>query len=291
MLQMVKNSLFAAVLLLLLSSCDKLDLKGLIMPTGDVVNERFEQSLSMHSDKPYSSVNVNETYSFYVSTDPHVSDEGKNIKTFATKLRNDSDASFGIVLGDCIDKRGSMPVYLNAITFDAEEQEYNKPIYSIIGNHDLYFSGWNDFRDLVGPSVYSFEVNHTSGKDIFIALDSGNGTHGSKQLQWLRNFLTSNRDKYRHCIVMTHTNFFYTDNSQNSSGNIPMEELMMLLNLFTDNDVTICLQGHDHHREDLTFGGVRYTIVGTIRDEVENPEYLCITLSDSGVEYEWKYIN
>ena len=291
MLQMVKNSLFTAILLLLLSGCDKVDLKGLIMPTGDVVDERFEQSFEMHSGEPYSLLNVDEAYSLYVCTDPHVSDEGKNIRAFATQLRNDKDISFGIVLGDCIDKRGAMPAYLDAIAFAPEEQQYNKPIYSIIGNHDLYFSAWNDFMELIGPSVYSFEVDHTSGKDIFIALDSGSGTHGSKQLEWLRDFLAANRDNYRHCIVMTHTNLFYTDKSQNSSGNLPMDETMMLMDLFSRHRVTICLQGHDHFREDLTFGGVRYTIVGTIRDEFEKPEFLCIRLSDDGVEYEWKYIN
>ena len=56
------------------------------------------------------------------------------------------------------------------------------------------------------------------------------------------------------------------------------------------HNVTLCLQGHDHTREDLTFGGVRYTIVGTVREEAEQPEYLVISVSDSGVEYEWNYL-
>ena len=290
MLQMVKNSLFTLLLLLLFAGCDKVELKGLIMPTGDMVNERFEQSFEMHSGKPVATVDLNESYSVYVCTDPHVSEEGKNISRFATMLRNDDDISFGIVLGDCIDKRGAMPVYRNAIVFDAATQQNDKPIFSLIGNHDLYFSSWNDFKELIGPSVYWFEVGHTSGKDIFITLDSASGTHGRKQLEWLRDFLASCRAGYRYCIVMTHTNIFYTDMSQNSSGNLPMEETMSLLDLFSEHKVTLCLQGHDHFREDLMFGNVRYTIVGTIRDEVENPEYLCIRFSDKGVEYDWEIL-
>lgn len=65
---------------------------------------------------------------------------------------------------------------------------------------------------------------------------------------------------------------------------------MALLDIFTKNNVTLCLQGHDHHREDLTFGGVRYTIVGTLRDEVSNPEYLRVRILKEGVEYEWNGI-
>ena len=290
MLQVVKKYFCETLSLLLLCGCDKVDFKGFIMPTGDVVNSRFEQSLNMHSGNPLASVAAAESYTFYVCTDPHVSDGSKNIKTFATLLRGDDAASFGVVLGDCIDKRGSMPLYRDAIAFDAEVQQCDKPVFSAIGNHDLYFSGWDDFKKFIGPSVYYFEVTHTSGKDVFIILDSASGTHGHKQLEWLRKFLSAHRNEYRHCVVVTHTNMFYSDNSQAFSGNIPIDETIMLLNLFREHKVTLCLQGHDHFREDFVFAGVRYTVVGTIRDEVENPEYLCITLSNEGVRYDWKLL-
>ena len=67
-----------------------------------------------------------------------------------------------------------------------------------------------------------------------------------------------------------------------------LEETALLADLFSRNKVTLCLQGHDHYREDLTLDGVRYTIVGSIRDEAENPEYLAITMSNSGAEYSWE---
>lgn len=290
MLQMVKKYFYVATLLLLMCGCDKIELKGLVMPTGDVVNSRFEQSVNMHSNKPVACVNAAESYVFYVCTDPHISDEYNNLKSFATQLCANTAAPFGVVLGDCVDRRGAMPVYKEAITYDAVEQLNDTPIFSVIGNHDLYFSAWDDFRKLIGPSVYWFEVAHTSGKDVFITLDSASGTHGSKQLEWLKNFLAKHRKEYRYCVVMTHTNMFYTDNSQTSSGNLPMEEVMMLLDLFAKHKVTLSLQGHDHHREDLTFNGVRYTIVGTIRESAERPEYLCVSFSDEGVKYDWKYI-
>ena len=287
---MVNKNAALFLLLLLLCGCEKIDFKGFIMPTGDAVNSRFEQSLEMNNSKPVACIEADESYLFYVATDTHINDNTCTLDSFVNALRNDAGASFGVMLGDCIDKRGCMSVYLDAITHKPDVQKYPTPIFSVIGNHDLYFSGWEDFRELIGPSVFWFEVKHSGGKDIFISLDTASGTLGSKQTKWLHEFLAKERGKYRHCIVVTHTNLLYTDRSQNSSGNMPMEETQALLELFGEYNVLLCLQGHDHHREDITFDGVRYTIVGTIRYEVEKPEYLCIRVSKNGAEYDWRYV-
>ena len=290
MLQVVNKKIYLCLLAVLLCGCDKIDFKGLIMPTGDTVDSRFEQSFKMHKSKPIAGIDTESTYCFYVATDAHISDDTSNLNTFATALRNDNNAAFGVILGDCINERGCLPVYLDAITYNADEQQYPTPIFSAIGNHDIYFSGWDNFCKLIGPSVYWFEVNHEEGNDIFITLDSANGTLGTKQLNWLRDFLAKERVNYRHCIIFTHTNLLFTDNSQVSSGNMPMEETMELLELFGKHNVTLCLQGHDHYREELMFKDVQYTIVGALRCDIEKPEYLCIRISDSGLEYDWRYI-
>ena len=256
------------------------------MPTGDVVNSRFEQSLALHGSKPVANLSAEEEYLFYVCTDPHISSTTNNLRRFVGDFRSDPEALFGIVLGDCIDSLGSMPTYVEAINHLANTRP--SPIFSLLGNHDLYFSQWHDFRDLVGPSHYWFEVSHSAGKDIFLALDTASGTLGVRQMGWLREFLAQHRDDYRHCIVVTHANIFYNDNSQRTSGNLPLDETMELLDLFDNHDVLLCLQGHDHHRDDLSFRGVRYTIVGTLRDEYPKPEYLCVRISGNDIEYQWR---
>lgn len=288
MLQMVSRIIGTATLALLLVGCDRVDFKGFIMPTGDVVNSRFEQSLALHGSEPVATLNADGEYLFYVCTDPHISTTTDNLRRFVGDFRSDPEALFGIVLGDCIDQLGSMPIYVEAINHLADTRP--SPIFSLLGNHDLYFEQWNDFRDLVGPSHYWFEVSHGAGKDLFLALDTASGTLGERQMGWLRTFLADNRKEYRHCIVITHANIFYNDTSQNTSGNLPLDETMALLDLFDRYDVLLCLQGHDHHRDDLMFRGVRYTIVGTIRDEVDNPEYLCIRISGDNMEYNWQEI-
>jgi 3',5'-cyclic AMP phosphodiesterase CpdA len=286
MLQMVNKNIGILGVALLLLGCDRVDFKGFVVPTGDLVDRRFEQSFELHNEAPIACIETPEEYLIYVGTDPHISDTTRNLDTFVADLRSDTSASFGILLGDCIDKIGSMPIYAEAIAQKNPEQDL--PIFSVLGNHDTYFSQWDKYREHLGPSVYWFEVAHPAGKDLFVALDTANGTLGRLQMAWLRDFLPTHRAEYRHCIIITHTNIFYTDNSQNTSGNLPIEETMAVLDIFTKNNVTLCLQGHDHHREDLTFGGVRYTIVGTLRDEVANPEYLCVRILKSGFAYEWR---
>ncbi|MBO7300915.1 MAG: metallophosphoesterase [Tidjanibacter sp.] len=288
MLQMVSRKIGILGAIILFVGCDKVDFKGFFVPTGDIVNKRFEQSFDLHGGKPIAQIEAADSYLFYVCTDPHIGGTTNNLSSFVADLRSDPLASFGLVLGDCIDRLNCMPIYAEAIA--PKDPEKDVPILSVLGNHDTYFSQWDKFREEVGPSVYWFEVTHPSGKDLFISLDSANGTLGSLQMEWLRGFLPQQRNTYRHCIIITHTNIFYTDNSQVTSGNYPYDETMALIELFAKNNILLCLQGHDHHREDLTFDGVRYTIVGTLRDEVSDPEYLCVRISSEGTEYEWREI-
>lgn len=290
MLQMVRWFICAGLATMLCTSCDVLDIKGMFVPTSDMVNTRFEESMELTEGKPIAHIEAEESYQIYVCADTHIDDAYNNLREFTTLMRNNPEAPFGIVLGDCIDRRNVLPRYLEGIEHDAESQPYNTPIFSVLGNHDLFFSGWENFVELIGPSVYWFEVEHSSGRDLYITLDSASGTLGKQQMEWLEEFLTTERAKYRHCIVLKHTNLFYPDNSQNTSGNMPLEESAVIFEMFSKHNVTLCLQGHDHTREDLTFGGVRYTIVGTIREEAEQPEFLVISVSDSGIEYEWNYL-
>lgn len=289
MLQVVRRaSLLLAVVLL--AGCQTIDFKGLVAPTGDVVDSRFEQSMQLNAGMPKTTIEAAESYLFYVSADPHIDATFGNLREFATRLRNDSQARFGVVLGDCTDRRNVLANYVEAIAYVEGEQVFDYPIFSVIGNHDLFFSGWDEFCKMLGASVYWFDVECGGGRDLFLVLDSASGTMGRLQIDWLQAFLSAERSKYRHCVVLTHTNLFYTDNSQTGSGNLAIEETALLTEMFSRHRVALCLQGHDHYREDLSFGGVRYTIVGTIRDEAEKPEFLVVEMSDKGVEYRWVYL-
>ena len=290
MLQMVKHILLIISSIALCSCNNHFQFKGFLMPTGDAVDRRFNESMEMHQDLKLETVPAQDEYSFYVATDPHVNKTHENLSIFNDAMRNDMSASFGVVLGDCIDVKDNLPKYLEALAYDSEKHSADPRIFHITGNHDLYFDGWDDFKNQIGPSVYWFDVIFSGGKDLFISLDSATGTLGNLQTRWLRSFLSENRQDYRHCIILTHVNIFYTDNSQVTSGNLPIEETYSLIDFFGRQNVTLVLQGHDHHREDLTYDNVRYTVLGTIKDGTEIPEYLIVHVDKEGARLEWRFI-
>ena len=285
---MVKRSLAVLLCTAAVSACSHLDLKGLFMPTGDGVEKRFEQSLEMNKDLNAGHIQVQEDYIFYVATDPHIDQTSVNLSQFNDTFRNDSEAAFGVILGDCTDVRDNLDKYLEALAYNPQAHEYNHKVYHTLGNHDLFYNGWVDFKEKAGPATYWFEAVFEGGKDLYICLDTATATLGSKQTKWFRSFLTEHRQDYRHCIILTHTNFFYTDNSQVSSGNMPIEESLSLIDFMGRQNVTLVLQGHDHYREDLTYDNVRYTILGAISDKTEAPEYLKVKMTQEGAQLDWQ---
>lgn len=282
---------FTILMILFASSCSHIDIKGLFLPTGDNVQSRFEQSAEMNEGLNAGAMETDENYVFYVATDPHVDQTHNNLSVFNDALRNDTDALFGVILGDCIDIRDNLPRYLEALSYDSERHTHNPQIYHVLGNHDVFFDGWEDFKKMVGPSVYWFEVVFADGKDLYITLDTATGTLGRKQTEWFKTFIEKNRSGYRHCVILTHTNFFYTDNSQVCSGNMPIEECFALIDFLGRHNISLVLQGHDHYREELVHKNVIYTVLGAITDESESPEYLRVQATPEGVHLDWHIIS
>ena len=289
------RKLFIALMVAMLCSCsDTFQVMGLLFPLGDVVDDRFEQSLVITEDNPVAIYNsTTDAYSFYVCTDVHIKTTANRFTQYLNTLRNDSSAHFGIILGDYTSKHSMLPLFLDTLSYNPATQRYNQDIHLVLGNHDTYFAGWDEYREKIGPSVYYWVMNTTDGNDLYIVLDSATGTLGSKQYDWLKNFLAAHRHLYRHCIVCTHTNMFYTDNTQTTSGNVPIEEVLSLVDLFDKYRVTLVLQGHDHYREDVVVEDVRYTIVGAIADtHTGTPaEFLRVDVSHDGINYEWYLIH
>lgn len=287
MLQMVKRWIIICLACLLLNGCEKYNFISMVIPPGDLVNSRFEQSMRITQGKAVAQIEAADDYMFYVCTDTHIDETSINLGAFNSILRNDNDATFGVMLGDAIDRRDNLPRYLEAIKFNPEIHKFDYTIFNVIGNHDVYFNGWEDYKSLIGPSVYWFSVKTPSYSDLYITLDSATGTLGKKQFDWLKSFLAANRNQYRHCIVFTHVNILYSDLSQLVTSNLPMDETFALLEVFSKYRVELVLQGHDHYRDDQMFNGVRYTVVGTIEDSVDNPEYITVFVNDDNIDLNW----
>jgi hypothetical protein len=89
-------------------------------------------------------------------------------------------------------------------------------------------------------------------------------------------------------VILTHTNFFYTDNSQTGSGNMPIEESISLIDFLGRQIVSLVLQGHDHYREEIIYGNVSYMVLGAIADRIKSPEYLRVEATPEGMDLDFQ---
>lgn len=281
MLQMVRiNSILA--LALLLFSCERYDVAGVISSPSKTVDARFEQSMEWNNQHAEIVLSVpTDDYCFYVASDVHVSESVEHLTTFLTLERNDNTAYFSLILGDMVDKKGVFDLFGSSLTYNSDTQTRNDTLFTVVGNHDLYFNQWNDYASYFATSTYKFVVETPHYKDVYFALDSGSATLGQKQLQWLKEQLFESRNTYRKRIVFTHTNFFKNDCSQLFSGNYSESELFELTDLFAQNNVDLVLTGHTHVFSESVYKNVRYLTVGALAESENILSYLVVHCGES----------
>ena len=285
-----------------LSSCNRLDILGMVVNRSDT-EVRVADWLEWDAQNGMPVVNdVPDEYCFYSCSDSHYSErdsigpQGENdrLYQYITAMRNDADAAFAIHAGDMVNESGEKGFLMteDAIRYNAETQTVDKPCFLVIGNHDVYYDCADFFKQHFHTSTYSVTVNTVSGyKDFFIFLDSGNGTHGTLQLEWLEEQL-SHRTDYRHCFVISHNWLFRTTYNYTTTpaANLPEDEQYAFMDLMSHNAVDMVIMGHFHARDVKTFGGVKYVMTDNLNEGKEEPSYLVVRCADK-VTYEYRYLN
>ena len=158
--------------------------------------------------------------------------------------------------------------------------------FMLAGNHELYFGGWEHFSKAFGSSTYYFTVKSGAETDLFICLDTGSGTLGSRQLEWFKEVLNDIRPAHRHCVVFTHNNLYRI--RKTASTNPVQEELQVLTDLFARHNIGMVINGHDHLRNVLEFGKTTHITMDAAFDGFEKASYLTLTIDHNGVGYEFK---
>ena len=278
---------FALLTLLFLSptvtSC-RLDLTGLVYTAADP-DRRFGQSMSYNAQSGYSSISApSESYTLYVVADMHV--DAKNIHTLDTFINQyKADAQtlpLWICLGDVVNGKGLYPMVEEHLLPISDRK-----VFATVGNHDLYFSEWDQWLALFKTSSYWFEIVTPSGKkDLFVSMDSGGASLGNEQTKWLRSLLAGKKGQYRHVTCFTHTNFWKRE-LMGSTGYYSVEETYSLASLFANNGVELVLTGHDHIRSENIFSGVTYHILGCLKP-ADECGYTIYTYGDT---IERKYVS
>lgn len=287
------NRIWLFVLMFFLTSCSKNnDYLGLFYTINESPDERFAQSMSYNDEHGYDKITgVPDNYEVYVMSDTHVSySKTDNLDRFVSDYLADSVAApFALCLGDLINATGHWDCFADHVK---PVSDAGRKIYYTVGNHDLYFNQWKDFFSRFGSSTYWFEVQTVNGfKDLYISIDSGNGTLGYDQRRWLENVLKDKQNQgYRHILVFTHTHFFKKDSSQGHTSNFNLEETYDLLDLFDRYDVSMVLQGHSHSRDLTTFKDVVYLRVDALKDYALDAYYTILNVGNY-INYEFVKVN
>lgn len=287
-------TIILALGLLMASSCNRLDIPGMIINRSDT-EQRVADWLDWNEQNGMPVINnVPDNYTFYSCSDSHINDDNSRLAKYITIERNDPEAVFSIIAGDLANESGEGPFILtdSAMMFDPLTQAENDPCFPIIGNHDVYFDCAKFYKQHFHTSTYTVTVNTVSGlKDLFIFLDSGNGTHGRRQLDWLEEQL-SHRTEYRYCFVISHNWLFRTTYNYTTTpaANLPEDEQYAFMDLMSRNAVDMVILGHFHYRDVKTFAGVKYVMTDNLNDGKTEPSYLVVGCADK-VTYEYRLLN
>ncbi len=238
------------ILCLLLSSCTY-GWKSVIM-NPPLVNKRTT-NFDLLEDSPILSENE---YDCILIADSHFGkkDYDKHQKDFFEWLdeyyNGTKQPAMCIFLGDVVD-HGEQEEYKKFEAFQKKIQDkYNNiKIFNVVGNHDLYNSGWYRWKKACKPhkSAYYFR---TKEFEWYFA-DTGNGTLGKKQLQDLKNkFQSSNRPKLFFTHYPLNPNIMY----YNISNSVERAEL---LSLFLNNNLKLYCSGHYHYNRYYNYGSFK----------------------------------
>lgn len=249
------------------------------------VNQRFSQSMAWNETHPYREiVTSSDNYKIMFMGDSHIGTT-ENLNNFIS-IAEKNNAAAVVMAGDltagdeksCNELESCLHPGSSLLTF------------LTVGNHDLWpQKGWDEFYERFGASVYYFTVKTPGGTDLYISLDSGSGTLGSSQLEWLENLLKNQRPGYRRCIAFTHLNFFRFRHSEIS--NPLVEELNKLIDIFTLYQVDMLISGHDHLRSEEIFGITTYIVMEPLKDNTDNAGYLDLNVKNGKITYSFERFN
>jgi predicted phosphodiesterase len=279
---MVAKALFRKTVLLLallaasfLGSACRVDLLGLFA-SGEL-ETRLESKNSFRFLSPPASpaktpadrdVDLGDAYSFIVLSDTHI-EWGDAHGLAKLKDRIGPDDKFVVVTGD-ITQNGRREDVKKFVEIAAT---LGVPCYPVIGNHDIYFDRFSNWRELIGSTRYRIDHSNTT---LFI-LDSANASFGVSQLDWLQDGLGTARD---HVFVFTHANLFVE-----SPGDIEQitdtRERARIMSILK-NRADAMFMGHVHKRIIRAAGNVQYI---TIEDFVGHGTYCRVFVSETGIDW------
>ena len=288
---MKKHILYIALAVIMTACSDDmtLDLLGMFSPNGEVVDVRYDQSMAYNATQGEIHLNMgSDDYMMYVCTDSHITRKShKNLDYFIDTYNAETAPKIAVHLGDLIDAQKNFPCADSVLSLA------NDHLFITPGNHDIYFKQWPIYRSYFNTSIYWFDTNNGSKKlDLFICLDTADGTLGTKQMKWLRELLEQkSQEGYRRIIVYTHTHFWKLDDSQGHTSNFALEETYELAALLAQYNVAYVWSGHQHARQSVLFRGVNYLVLDATKDNEKGQSYMTVQMGEHAIYHYIDYPN
>lgn len=291
---MKKHFLYIALVAGLVSCANEdttLDMKGMFSTNGEAVNVRFAQSMAYNESRGELSLNMgSDEYVIYACTDSHITRKThKNLDYFVDQYKAETAPKIAIHLGDIIDAQKNFPCADSILHFAG--QTIHDTLFATPGNHDVYFKQWPIYRDFFKTGCYWFETRNGAKKlDLFICLDSADGTLGTDQMKWLRGLLESkSKEGYRRMIVFTHTHLWKLDGSQGHTSNMALEETYELTALLGQYKIPYVWSGHQHARQSVIFKGVNYLVLNATKDSEKGQSYMKVNMGEHIIYHYFDY--
>lgn len=280
---MTKKILYIALSALVFMACanedSTLDMKGMFSPNGETVQVRFAQSMAYNDTVGEIHLDMHaDDYVIYVCTDSHITRKShKLLDYFIDQYNAASTPKLALHLGDHIDGQKNYPCVDSILNLS------NDHLFSALGNHDIYFKQWPIYRSYFHTSAYWFDTNNGNKKlDLFICLDSAEGSLGVDQTNWLKKLLEAkSQEGYRRIIVFTHTHLWKLDGSQGHTSNMALEETYELTSLLAQYNVEFVWCGHQHARQSVIFKGVNYLVLDSSKDSEEGQAYMIVEMGEN----------
>ena len=256
----------------LLPSCTN-DLFGLFGSTD--LNTRLKERNSFKflatTDRTLS---LGDEYSFIVINDTHIINGNAH---GLEKLKDVIDA----------DKSIKFVVFNGDITQCGYQQDIKRfieiagsleiPCYPVIGNHDIFFGNWIEWKKYIGSTRYRIDGDGTT---LFI-LDSANAYFGKDQLDWLEREVKKAKGRV---FVFSHVNLFVQNPAEIQQFTDTRERARLISIL--RNRCDAMFMGHSHQRLVRETGGVQYI---SIEDYMDKRAYCRVSVSKTGIS--WKFLN
>ncbi len=251
-----------------------------------VWDERFLQSQTLSAPPLEVVLPSDRNFSFVMVGDLHVggshTDRFRNILQKAQAAGDD----FVVLLGDLTDK-GEAESFL-AIREALADFSFEKRVIPLLGNHDVFSEGWNEYKKTWGASHYSL----TLGNSRFIVLDTADGLIGKEQWEWIQNTLESVKET--HTFILTH--YMPLVPGQRTYLRLSNQtEAERLMKLASQKQVRGVFGGHYHSYCQEKIAGVDYVVAGggggRRMEPIQSHFFVRVTINGSEVSYQLELLD